>query len=132
TPRSIVAVIVSFFGSVALVSRGYRLPWLIGIYLLAASMFLVGSGLGHVHLLGYEFSDFGFLAAVMAIAGLGVGIAVPVSQNAALDLLPDQIAAASGLRAMFGNSGGAIGIAVVTLAIGQFQNEVTGLRVIFL
>src|SRR5262249_39003470 len=58
TPRSIVAVVFSFVGTVALMSRGYRLPWLAGIYLLALSMFLVGTGVGEVNILGVHISEF--------------------------------------------------------------------------
>lgn len=66
------------------------------------------------------------------MAGIGVGISAPPSQNANFDLVPDNIAAAAGLRAMFANSGSILGTTAVTLALSQFHDKVHGIQHIFL
>jgi EmrB/QacA subfamily drug resistance transporter len=131
TPRSLTAVVVSALSSVFVVRLGYRRPWLVGIYLLAASMLLMSIGIHNPHVLGLKVPDFVFLSAIVAVAGLGVGIAIPPSQNAVFDLLPDQMASVAGMRAMFGNSGAVIGTTAVTLVLSHFHDRVAGMRVIF-
>jgi NAD(P)-dependent dehydrogenase (short-subunit alcohol dehydrogenase family) len=42
------------------------------------------------------------------VCGIGIGIAGPPSNNAAVQLMPDQVAAISGLRAMFRQTGGIV------------------------
>jgi Na+/melibiose symporter-like transporter len=51
-----------------------------------------------------------------------VGVAGPASNNAAIDLLPDQVAAISGLRGMFRQVGGIVAVSVVTLLVAQGTN----------
>ncbi len=132
TPRAITAAVISLLGSVFLIRFGYRKPWLLGIYCLAASMVLVSFGLHNFSLFGVGLSNFTVLAVIMCIGGFGVGIAAPSSQNAHFDLLPDRISAAAGLRAMFGNSGAVVGTTMVTLVLGHFSNKAVGLQYVFL
>jgi MFS family permease len=132
TPRALTAAVVSLLGSVFLIRFGYRRPWLVGIYFLAASMFLASLGIHQLSLFGVGISNFGVLAAIMCLGGFGVGIAAPSSQNAHFDLLPDRISAAAGLRAMFGNSGAVVGTTMVTLILGHFSDKAAGLQYIFL
>ena len=111
---------------------GYRKPWLLGIYLLAASILLTSLHLHDQSIFGVGVSNFELLAAIMCLGGLGVGIAAPSSQNAHFDLLPDRISSAAGLRAMFGNSGAVVGTTMVSLVEAQFDDKVAGLRFAFL
>jgi MFS family permease len=57
-----------------------------------------------------------------------VGIAGPAANNAALDLLPERVAAVAGLRGMFQSTGGVLGTAAVPLALSRFANETAGLQ----
>ncbi len=131
TPRALTASVVSVVGSVFLIRFGYRRPWLTGIYLLAMCMFLTSLGLHDVSVAGIHLSNFGMLAIIMCIGGLGVGIAAPSGQNAHFDLLPDRISAVAALRAMFGNTGNVVGTTLVTLVLGHFSDKAEGLRYTF-
>jgi EmrB/QacA subfamily drug resistance transporter len=132
TPRSIAAVVVSILVSVFVVRRGYRLPWLVGGWLFGGSMLVASLGLHDLSFLGLAPSNFLLLSLILLISGVGMGMGAPSSQNASLDLLPDKISAAAGIRAMFGNSGGVLGTTLVALALSQFDDKVTGMRYIFL
>jgi EmrB/QacA subfamily drug resistance transporter len=96
--------------SVFLLRRtGYRWPIAVGFALSAAG--LVGTAVSP-HLL----STYAWLAATTGLCGVGMGISTPASNNATLQLAPDQAAAVAGLRGMFRQSG-AIAAVSVTAAI---------------
>jgi Na+/melibiose symporter-like transporter len=132
TPRSIAAVVVSLIMSVILRTTGYRKPWLVGIYLLSGAVFFTAIAPHNVDVLGLHLSGFVFLSAILFMGGVGVGVSAPPSQNANFDLVPDNIAAAAGLRAMFANSGSILGTTLVTLALSQFHDKVHGMQHIML
>ena len=130
TPRSIVAVIVSAVASIFVAKFGYRRPWLIGVYLMAGSM--LAMGLLVPFAAGNDLaSPFLIMSIVTCIAGLGIGIAIPPSQNAYFDLRPDQVAASAGFRAMAGNSGAVFGTTLVTLALSHIGDKAAGTEIIF-
>jgi EmrB/QacA subfamily drug resistance transporter len=132
TPRSIAAVTVSTLVSIYVIRRGYRLPWVIGGWLFGLSVLTVGWLPQEFSILGLNPSSFLLLSVILCVSGIGMGMGAPSSQNAALDLLPDKIAAAAGVRAMFGNSGGVLGTTLVSLALSQFDDKIVGMRYIFL
>ncbi len=72
------------------------------------------------------------MAGIVAFSGIGMGLAAPASNNAALDLAPHQAAELTGLRSMFRMTGGVIGIAGVVTALSFFPNQGEGLAKIFL
>jgi MFS family permease len=109
---------------------GYRRPWLIGLYLMASSMMLMGVAVEGVSGLGLG-SPFAVMSMFTFIAGLAIGIAIPPAQTAYFDLRPDLMASAAGFRAMAGNSGGVFGTTLVTLILGQFDDKVLGIQAIF-
>jgi MFS family permease len=82
--------------------------------------------------LGQEIPDFWILAFALLLGGLGMGISNPASGNAALDLIPEKMAAAAGMRGMFRNTGGVLGTAGMTIALSQFDDKAQGFRDIFL
>jgi EmrB/QacA subfamily drug resistance transporter len=55
-----------------------------------------------------------WLAVAAGVTGVGMGLAAPASNNAGMHLAPDQISAISGLRGMFRQSGGIVGISLTT------------------
>src|SRR5258705_11576275 len=61
----------------------------------------------------------GWWAAAAGIPGGGVGLAVPASNNASLQLAPDQVAAIAGLRGMFRQSGAIIAVSVTTALVAR-------------
>ena len=62
----------------------------------------------------------------------GIGISGPASNNAAIELLPDQVAAISGLRGMFRQVGGIMGISVAALLVTEMGTPARTLRWTFL
>jgi uncharacterized membrane protein len=53
------------------------------------------------------------------VTGCGMGLAVPASNNASLQLAPDQVAAIAGLRGMFRQSGSIIAVSVTTAILAR-------------
>ena len=130
TPRSVMAVVLSLISSIFVAKMGYRRPWLVGLYLMALSMILMGSSIDTFVDLGFG-SPFLVMSMFTFIAGLAVGIAIPPAQAAYFDLRPDLMAASAGFRAMAGNSGGVFGTTIVTLFLSQFEDKALGVEIIF-
>jgi MFS family permease len=64
-------------------------------------------------------SPYLWLSIAAAITGLGMGLSVPASNNASLQLAPDQVAAIAGLRGMFRQSGAIAAVSVTTAVIAR-------------
>lgn len=58
-----------------------------------------------------------WLFAASTVLGLGTGLAGPAANNAGMHLVPDDVAAASGLRIMFRQMGGIAAVSVTTAAV---------------
>jgi EmrB/QacA subfamily drug resistance transporter len=132
TPRAIMMIGASTFTSLFIIRLGYRAPMLVGMGLVATSLLLMGQGQTEVHIGAFSLGGFWLLAGILAISGLGMGIANPSSNNASLDLAPRQAAALTGVRGMFRLTGGALSIASVVLALSYFPDKAQGLSTIFL
>jgi MFS family permease len=130
TPRSVMAVVMSLISSIFVAKLGYRRPWLVGLYLMAASMLLMSTAVDTISGFGLG-SPFLVMSMVTFIAGLAIGIAIPPAQAAYFDLRPDLMASAAGLRAMAGNSGAVFGTTFVTLFLSQFDDKVLGTQIVF-
>ena len=66
------------------------------------------------------------------VCGVGIGIAGPPSNNAAVQLMPDQVAAISGLRAMFRQTGGILAITLTAITIGTGPGQAGAMSRVFL
>jgi MFS family permease len=82
---------------------GYRRPIMVGFVAIAASLAMLAFP-------PYETTAFVWLGLACLISGIGVGIAGPPSNNATLELMPDQVASMAGLRIMFRQIGGIVAI----------------------
>ena len=92
---------------------GYRRPIVAGIV-------VVATGLGLISIdPGGGITPYLWLSLAAGITGLGMGVAMPAANNATLHLAPGQIAAVSGLRGMFRQSGGIAAISIVTAVTAQ-------------
>lgn len=131
TPRSIVMTVVSILSSFFLIRLGYRLPMIIGAIFIAITFGVLSQGYSEVTLLGFHIGNLTFLAMMLMVAGFGIGIAGPASNNAALDLVPDKISAVSGIRGMFRSTGGVIGTAAIPLALSRFDDKSQGFEMVF-
>jgi MFS family permease len=68
---------------------------------------------------------------MMALSGMGMGLLIPSSNNAGLDLLPKRAAVISGIRGLFNSTGGVIGTAVIVLWLALSPDKAAGLRTVF-
>jgi EmrB/QacA subfamily drug resistance transporter len=89
---------------------GYRRPMLGGFV-------LVGLGLLLLSMAPTVVPGFAWLTLSCIVSGLGVGLAGPPSNNASLQLMPHDVAAMSGLRAMFRQLGGIVSLSITAAVI---------------
>jgi MFS family permease len=117
TPRAIAMVLMSILGGLLVNRTGFRLPIVFGLTATTISAGLLSLG-QHVAS-GAGLSDMLYLCLLVSLLGTGLGFAGPSANQAGLDLLPDQVAAVTGLRGMFRALGGA----VATAAIGMISSR---------
>ena len=111
TARAVGMIAVAGVAAMALRRTGYRRPMIIGFAVLAAGLVMMSLSPG--------LSAYAWLAIAAAITGFGMGLSVPASNNASLQLAPDQVAAIAGLRGMFRQSGSIIAVSVTTAIIAR-------------
>jgi MFS family permease len=111
TARAVGMIAVAGMAAMALRRTGYRLPMVIGFAVLAGGLVMMALSPG--------ISPYAWLAIAAAITGFGMGLSVPASNNASLQLAPDQVAAIAGLRGMFRQSGSIIAVSVTTAIIAR-------------
>jgi EmrB/QacA subfamily drug resistance transporter len=111
TARAVGMIAVAGVAAMALRRTGYRLPMVIGFAVLAGGLVMMALSPG--------ISPYAWLAIGAAITGFGMGLSVPASNNASLQLAPDQVAAIAGLRGMFRQSGSIIAVSVTTALIAR-------------
>lgn len=132
TPRALVVTCTSLMASLFVRRLGYRWPMLLGMGLVAVQFALMAQGWSSLQLGAFAIQGFWLLAMIIAIGGLGMGLANPASNNAAIDLAPDKAASITGIRGMFRLAGGTISISCVVLALSMYHDQASGLDVIFL
>jgi len=131
TPRAVVMIAVSAISSFMLIRFGYRLPMILGIVLVAISLFLTGQGWHDKTIFGHGVSNVVLLSALIMISGFGVGVGGPAANNAAIELMPDAVARITGLRGMFRTSGGVLGTAAIVLYLAHYKDQGLGLEHVF-
>ncbi|HZC25808.1 MAG TPA: MFS transporter [Actinopolymorphaceae bacterium] len=112
TARAVGMICIAGMAVFALRRTGYRLPIFVGFMIVATG--LVGLSLAPVGSM-----SFGWLAVAAGATGIGMGLAVPASNNASLRLARDQIAAVAGLRGMFRQSGSIVAVSVSTAVLAR-------------
>ena len=68
----------------------------------------------------------------MMVTGIGIGIVLPASNNACIELMPEKVATITGLRGMFRSVGGAFGISLITIILHSSFTPANGFRTIFI
>jgi EmrB/QacA subfamily drug resistance transporter len=131
TPRSLAMIVVSSITSLFIIRFRYRPPMIAGLIIISLSLFLLSRGYHDVIILGLGLGNMVVLALFVMIWGAGMGIANPAANNAALDLLPEKVAAVAGMRGMFRATGGVLGTAGVTLALSYFSDKTVGMQDIY-
>src|SRR5262249_14801620 len=105
--RAVGMICVAALAVAALRRTGYQLPMIVGFVVVAGGLALMSTtprGL----------TPYVWLAVAAGITGLGMGMSPPASNNASLQLAPDQVAAIAGLRGMFRQSGAILAVSVTT------------------
>jgi EmrB/QacA subfamily drug resistance transporter len=131
TPRSLTSILLGTATSFLLVRLGYRLPIVAGLAAIAVSTVVLGQGWAGAALGPLTIAPFVLLALVVGMGGVGTGLVMPASNNAALDLLPDRAGVISGMRGMWRSTGGIIGTAVIVVILELSQDKAAGLRMMF-
>lgn len=132
TARALGMMGMSAVTSMLLSKYGYRLPMAAGFIVLAASVLGLGLFPHAPVVFGLAIPDFWWLAMLVFVSGMGMGMASPPSNNAAIELMPEKIAEISGLRGMFRQAGGVTGTSLIVLVLSRFTNKVAGFQAIFL
>jgi MFS family permease len=128
TPRSVAMVVMAALTSFLLIKLNYRRPMILGTVLASASLVLLSRGFHDVVILGSGVDNLVILMVIIAIGGIGMGIANPAANNAILDMVPEKVATVTGMRGMFRISGGIFGTAGVVLTLSFYQDKGLGLQ----
>jgi EmrB/QacA subfamily drug resistance transporter len=131
TPRSLTMVLISAGTSLFLLRLGYRLPIVLGMACMVVAMVTIGQGWDTLAIGPLILGPFGLLAALVALTGVAMGLVMPSSNNAALDLLPERTAVIAGLRGFFRQIGGVIGTAGIVVALSLSPDKAAGMREIY-
>jgi EmrB/QacA subfamily drug resistance transporter len=115
TARAVGMICVAGLAVFALRRTGYRAPMIGGFLLVAGGMTLMA-------LAPHGLTPYGWLALAAGVTGVGMGLSIPASNNASLQLAPDQISAIAGLRGMFRQSGGIVAVSVTTTLLSHAEN----------
>jgi EmrB/QacA subfamily drug resistance transporter len=133
TPRSLAIIPASAVTSFLLRRWGYRWPMLLGLIIISFSTVLLGGpGIPLLFKMGVHLGFAGILAILVMITGMGMGIALPASNNACIELMPEKVATITGLRGMFRSVGGALGISFITIILHLSSSPARGFRTAFI
>jgi EmrB/QacA subfamily drug resistance transporter len=116
TARAIGMICVAGLAVFALRRTGYRLPMIVGFCIIALG--LAGMAFAPSTVPAYL-----WLSIAGAVTGVGMGLSVPASNNATMQLAPESIAGIAGLRGMFRQSGAIMGISITTALLARSPNQ---------
>lgn len=130
-PNSIGAIGTTLIISIFIFRFGYRNPMLIGTIITIVSVLILGIEVTGLNLLGIQISGIVIFIAALFLAGLAAGLIVPAANAACIELMPRRVSTISGVRGMFRQTGGAIGITISTLILHNVGNAAIGFNIIF-
>ncbi len=107
TARAVGMMAVSGLTVWTLRRTGYRLPMAVGSAVIAVGLFTLA-------LSPHGVGPYAWLSIGAAVTGLGMGLSVPSTNNAVLNMVPESTAAITGLRGMFRQSGAIAGVSIAT------------------
>ena len=118
TARAVGMIAVAGVAAMALRRTGYQWPMIVGFLILAGGLVMMS--------VSAPISPYAWLAIGAGLTGFGMGLSVPASNNASLQLAPDQVAAIAGLRGMFRQSGAITAVSVTTAVIARSSTAEAG------
>ena len=119
TARAVGMIAVAGVAAMALRRTGYQWPMIVGFVILAGGLVMMS--------VSAPISPYAWLAIGAGLTGFGMGLSVPASNNASLQLAPDQVAAIAGLRGMFRQSGAITAVSVTTAVIARSSPAEAGI-----
>ena len=124
--RAIGMISIASIAVLLLRRTGCRPPMIVGNLVIAAGLVTMAvpapAGI----------APYWWLCATAALTGLGVGTAIPASNNAILQFAVGSIAAVAGLRGMFRQAGGILAVSVSTAVVARSGHPGTALAYLFL
>ena len=133
TPRSVGVIAASAITSFLLKRWGYRWPMVLGLSITSLSTVLLGGqGFWLLRMIGIHLGVAEILSVLVMGTGIGIGIALPASNNACIELMPEKVATITGLRGMFRSVGGAFGISLITVILHLSSRPANGFRITFI
>jgi EmrB/QacA subfamily drug resistance transporter len=132
TPRSLGTIIASTVTSFLLRRWGYRWPMATGLAIISAANILLAPALQPWTMISIRLGIVGTLSLLVLVSGIGAGIALPASNNACIELMPERVATIVGLRGMFRTVGGALGVSLITLVLHSSSNPARGFNITFI
>jgi MFS family permease len=131
TPRSIMVIIIAGITSMMLPRWGYRRPILIGSICVLAAMLIFGFQPQDMSIGTLQIASIVIIGSSLGLSGF-FGMAGPAINNALIDTMPDRVATIIGIRGMFYQCGGAIGIAVISIILNVFKDNLAqGFAIVF-
>ncbi len=132
TPRSVGTISASALTSFLLKRWGYRRPIVLGVTMVSLSTILLGDQGFHLfRMLGIQWGTTELLAVLIMVTGVGLGMLLPASNNACIELMPEKVATITGLRGMFRSVGGVCGISLITIILHLSSTPAIGFRITF-
>ena len=132
TPQSLAVIPAAAITSFSLKRWGYRSPMILGLSIMSLSIiFLGGSGFRPLRMVDINLGAAEILGILVMITGIGMGISLPASNNACIELMPERVATITGLRGMFRSLGVAFGISLTTLILHLSSTSANGFGIAF-
>lgn len=113
TARGIGAILIGAIATFALRRTGYRLPMAVGYCIVAVGVLLMSIAPR------WGMSPYTWLSLGAGLTGFGNGIANPATRNASLQIAPNEVAAITGIRAMFNYVGIIFSVSIVTAILNR-------------
>lgn len=131
TPRSLAVIPASAITSFLLKRWGYRWPMFFGMIIISVTTIVLGQGPQLWGITGIHAGPAQSIAFIVMFIGIGIGMALPASNNACIELMPERVATITGLRGMFRSVGGAIGVSIITIILHLSPTPAAGFRITF-
>ena len=109
---------------------GYQPLLLVGGMIMSGALLAVGIGVFDI--LPDSIPPFWALFGVLTVAGLGMGIQAPASNNAGIELMPSHISSIVGLRGMFRFGGSVMATTLIFFMLSGFEDTARGVEVVYL